>query len=158
MRVIAKLFLLFTVVSMVELYLLLQLAHLTSWWVTVVTVLVPGLAGAWLAKREGARAIREVKAAISLQREPTGAIVDGAIVLVAATLMIAPGVLTDLTGLALLIPPVRRVAAGYLRKRIRRAIDRRMSSGSFRVMDLGRFAGGDMGYDVIDADDIPKPR
>jgi UPF0716 protein FxsA len=156
MRTVAKLFLLFTIVSTVELYLLLKIGELTSWWVTVALIFGPGLVGAWLSKREGARAFREVRAALSLQREPTGAILDGAIVLVAAVLLISPGVLTDLTGLFLLVPPVRRVAREYLRSRVMRAVDRRLASGSFHIGDLGRFATGDPAYEVIDADDIPK--
>jgi UPF0716 protein FxsA len=159
MRTVAKLFFLFTVVTAIEVFLLLKLAEATSWWVTVATIFVPGLLGAWLAKREGARAFREVLAALSLQREPTGAIVDGAIVLVASVLLITPGVLTDLTGLMLLVPPVRRTAGAYARRRLTRAIDRRFSSGSVRVFGVGGF-GGDGGgdFEVIDAEDIPKPR
>ena len=94
-----------------------------------------------------------------LQREPTGAILDGAIVLVAAALLITPGVLSDLTGLALLIPPVRRRVRDYARARIRAAIDRRLASGSIRFSDFATFAaGGDPGYEIIDAEDMPKRR
>lgn len=157
MRTVAKLFLLFTLVSTVELYLLLKIGEWTSWWVTVGLIFVPGIAGAWLAKREGARALREVQAALSLQREPTGAILDGVIVLVAGALLIAPGVLTDLTGIALLIPPVRRLAREYAKRRLRRYVDGRLGSGSIGIVDLGRYAaGGARDYDVIDAEDIPK--
>jgi UPF0716 protein FxsA len=156
-KIVARLFLLFTLVSVVEVYLLLKVAQITSWWVTAAMVFVPGILGAWLAKREGAKAIREVGAALSLQREPTEAILDGAIVLVAAAFLIAPGVLTDLTGLALLVPPVRRMVREAIRARVRRAIDRKIASGGIRMVDFRNF--GPMGgrdYDVIDAEDIPK--
>ena len=154
MKIVARLFLLFTLVTVVEMFLLLKLAQYTNWWVTAATIILPGLVGAWLAKREGAKAIREVGAALSLQREPTGAILDGALVLVAAAFLITPGVLTDLTGLMLLIPPIRRVVRERIRGRLRRAIDRKIANGSFRVMDFGSMTGRD--YDVIDAEDIPK--
>ncbi len=159
MRTVAKLFLLFTCVTAVEVYLLLELAQLTSWWVTVATIFVPGLVGAWLARREGAKAWREVRRALALQREPTGAILDGVIVLVAAVLLITPGVLTDLTGLALLLPPVRRVTREYARARLSRAIDRRVAGGTLSVKDLVDYGatGGAGSYEVIDAEDIPKP-
>lgn len=159
MKTIAKLFFLFTLVSAIEVFLLLELTRATSWWVTLITIFVPGVLGAWLAKREGGRAFRQVIAAISLQTEPTGAIVDGAIVLCASVLLIAPGVLTDVTGLLLLVPPVRRVAREYAKRRLRRAIDRKLSSGAFRVVDMGGFgAAGGGGGEIIDAEDIPKSR
>jgi UPF0716 protein FxsA len=156
-KIVARLFLVFTLVTVVEMFLLLKLAQYTSWWVTAATVILPGILGAWLAKREGAKAIREVGAALSLQREPTGAILDGALVLVAAAFLITPGVLTDLTGLLLLVPPVRRFVRERVRVRLRRAVDRKLAEGSFRVMDfrnVGNMGGSD--YDVIDAEDIPK--
>ena len=156
MKLLARLFLLFTLVTIVELYLLLKLAEVTNWWVTVAMVVVPGLVGAWLAKREGIKAFRGIREAASLTREPTGAILDGVIVLLAATLMITPGVLTDLTGLALLLPPVRRRVAVVVRTRFRRWLDRHVASGPVNV-DLGRFGGGGT-YEVIDAEDIPRPR
>jgi UPF0716 protein FxsA len=159
MKVVARLFALLTIVTVVELFLLLELAQLTSWWVTIATIFVPGLVGAWLLKREGTRAFRDVKAAMMLQREPTTAILDGVIVLVAAALLITPGVLSDLTGLALLIPPVRRRVREYVRKRIRAAVDQRLASGSISFVDLASYAAGaDPGYEIIDAEDIPKPR
>ena len=40
---------------------------------------------------------------------PGDALVDGALILVAAVLLITPGVLTDLAGFTLLIPPFRAV-------------------------------------------------
>ena len=66
--------------------------------------------------------------------------------LVAAVLLITPGVLTDVTGLALLLPPVRRVVREYARKRLKKALDQRLATGSIHVG----------GYEVIDAEDIPK--
>ncbi len=162
MKIVARLFVLFTVVTVIELFLLLELAHYTNWWVTIAMIILPGIVGAWLARREGTRALGEISKALSLQREPAGAILDGVLVLLAAAFLITPGVLTDLAGVALLIPPVRRIVNNYTRVRIRRAIDARMSDGRFSVVNVGSaaFGGFDAGesYDVIDAEDIPKRR
>ena len=146
MKTVARLFLLMTVVTMVELFLLMRLGQATSWWVSVAMIVIPGMLGAWLLRREGAKAFGAIREAMSLQREPAGAILDGVIVLVSGVLLITPGVLTDVTGLALLLPPVRRVVREYARLRLTKAIDKRMSGGSIRMG----------GYEVIDAEDIPK--
>lgn len=164
MKTLGKLFLLFTVVTVVELYLLLKLAEFTNWWVTIATIILPGLLGAWLAKREGTKALRKIREALSLTREPTGALIDAAIVLVAGAFLITPGVLTDLTGLALLLPPVRKPVRAYIQRRIRNAIDRKIASGRLQFFSRGMGGFGsdpdeEPGrFDVIDANDIRPNR
>jgi UPF0716 protein FxsA len=159
MKTLGKLFLLFTVVSIVEVYLLLELAKATSWWVSVATVLVPGMVGAWLAKREGARALRQIREAVVLGEEPARAILDGVIVLVASVLLITPGVLTDITGILLLVPPVRRRVREIAGRRVRAYIDRKMERGSVLVYGGGsRSPTFDEGpFEIIDAEDVAKP-
>jgi UPF0716 family protein affecting phage T7 exclusion len=80
------------------------------------------------------------------------------LVLVAGALMVAPGVLTDLTALALLLPPVRARVAGYVGKRIRTKIERKLRDGSLFVHGGGPGPGpfGAGSYEVIDAEDIPR--
>jgi UPF0716 protein FxsA len=52
---------------------------------------------------------------------PGDAVVDGVLILVAGILLVTPGVLTDLVGVGLLIPPLRslikRGAMAWLRRR-----------------------------------------
>lgn len=161
MKTIGKLFLLFTIVTTVELVLLLKLAELTNWWVSAAMIVIPGLVGAWLLKREGAKAFRAVVEAMSLQREPTTVILDGVLILIASVLLITPGVLTDLTGLALLIPAVRAVAREAIRRRVRTAVDQKLSEGRIRMATFDGYDnapfGGARHAEVIDAEDIPKP-
>ncbi|MHA7872547.1 MAG: FxsA family protein, partial [Hyphococcus sp.] len=57
-------------------------------------------------------------------RAPVSSAVDGALLIVAAPLLMTPGFLTDAMGFALLVPPVRvflgRLALRHLKKRIDR--------------------------------------
>jgi UPF0716 protein FxsA len=153
-KTVTKLFLLFTVLTTVELVLLFKVAEWTSWWVTVGMVFIPGLVGAWLAKREGGRALRAIRDAIALGREPASAILDGAIVLVAATLLLTPGVLTDVAGVLLLIPTIRRPVRELVSHRLRASIERRVASA--QVTYFSSRVDGDSRYEVIDADDIRR--
>lgn len=123
------LFLAFTVVPLLELYLLISIGQWAGAGPTIGLVLVTGLLGAWLAKREGRRVMRSWRAAVAQGRLPEDGILNGALVLVGGVLLITPGVLTDAVGLLLLIPPTRRwIAAG-----LRRALARRMEAGTLRV-------------------------
>ena len=109
------------VVSIVELYLLLELDSLTNHWVTLAMILVPALLGSWLIKREGTSTWRRLKGRLDTGDLPSSEIVEGVIVLLAGTMLLTPGVLTDISGIVLLIPPVRRRVRSALLRRARRA-------------------------------------
>jgi UPF0716 protein FxsA len=114
-----RLFLLFTLIPLVELILLVWIALQTNWMVTLAMIFLPGLLGAWLARREGLRCLREVRRQVLQGELPSGTLLEGLLILVAGALLITPGVLTDLAGFALLIPPVRRRVGRWLTERLR---------------------------------------
>ena len=110
-----KLFLLFTLVTLLETYLLyVSGATLGVWW-TVGLIVFTALLGAFLTKREGLKMWHAWKDALGEGRMPEEGLLDGVLVLVGAVLLMTPGVLTDLTGIFLLIPPTRRWVVKYLR-------------------------------------------
>lgn len=133
LRPMGKLVLLFTIVPLVELYLLLFLGNLMGFWPTVLLVLLTGVVGAWLAKREGLRVFRKYQNALGEGRMPEEGVLGGLLVLVGGVLLVTPGVLTDLTGLALLFPPTRRIIAAQMRARF----EKKIRDGSVRVVSFG---------------------
>jgi UPF0716 protein FxsA len=148
---VGKLFLLFTIVPLVELYLLLMIGDLVGFWPTVGLVLVTGVVGAWLAKRGGLRVLRKWQAAIAEHRVPEEGVLGGLLILVGGVLLVAPGVLTDIAGMLLLFPPSRRFVA----RTVRRHVEKRMQHGSIQVVSYGGGAvmrgpvGRDRGRDRI---------
>lgn len=111
--------LLFTLVPIVELWLLLTLGSMMGFWPTFLTVIGTAFLGSYLSKREGLRVWRSYQKALAEMRMPEEGIVSGLLVLVGGILLITPGVLTDVTGLLLMIPPIRRVVADFIEKRLR---------------------------------------
>jgi UPF0716 protein FxsA len=112
--VILRLALLFTIVPTVELALLIFIGtQLGVVWTTLI-VLVTGILGAWLAKREGAGMLRKLRADLQRGVPPARHIAEGVLVLVGGLLLITPGVLTDVAGLAMIIPYSRRILAPVL--------------------------------------------
>lgn len=134
------LFLLFTVVPFIELYLLLTMGRNVGLVPTLAFVIGTGLLGAFLARREGLRVLRDWQLSMAQGRIPTDGILSGALILVGGALLVAPGVLTDLTGMLLLIPPTRR----FIAARIRRILERRAQTGAFHVSGF-RMGGFGMG-------------
>lgn len=106
-----KLALLFTIVPTLELALLITIGtQIGVLWTTLIVV-TTGFLGAWLAKREGLGVLNKIKADLQGGMPPAGRIVEGVLVLCGAILLITPGVLTDITGFALIIPFSRRLIA-----------------------------------------------
>lgn len=137
------LFLAFTVVPLIELYLLLFIGREIGFWPTVAIVLATGLVGALLARKEGLRVLRRWQQSLAQGRMPEEGILGGVLVLVGGVLLVTPGVLTDATGLLLLFPPTRKVVAGL----VRRKLERGMADGTVRVTTFhsGPFPGGPFG-------------
>jgi UPF0716 protein FxsA len=116
------LFLLFTLVPLVELAILIRIGQLSQWWVPIVMVIVTGVAGAALARWQGWQVMRRIREEAQAGRVPADALLDGFLILVAGILLVTPGVLTDLTGVVLLVPPLRalvkRVMVAWIRRNI----------------------------------------
>lgn len=122
--------LLFVVLPLTELWLLLVIGEAIGLWPTVAIALTTGVLGGSLAKREGMRVWRAWLDALQRMVPPKEGVIDGLLVLVGGALLVTPGVITDVTGLLLLIPWTRRPIAA----RVRAAVDRRIErSSGFRV-------------------------
>jgi UPF0716 protein FxsA len=129
---LGRLALLFVLVPVIELVLLIRMGQLIGFWPTLAFVLLTGWAGAALARMEGLRVLARFQQELAMGRVPGQAILDGAAVLVGGALLLAPGILTDLAGLALLFPPTRRLVQRWVRRRLEKGI----TDGSIRVMTM----------------------
>ena len=78
--------------------------------------------GLWLLRREGLGAVRDLRGRRPGTLAPTAA-ADRALKVVAALLLVVPGLLTDAAGLLLLVPTVRTAVAAVLGRRLRRRFD-----------------------------------
>ena len=76
-----------------------------------------GIVGASLARQQGISTLARLRADLDAGRWPAEPIVDGLLILVAAAVLITPGVLTDLAGFLCLVPACRRLLRRYLHQR-----------------------------------------
>ncbi|TWU07989.1 FxsA family protein [Stieleria varia] len=104
----------FILIPLVELYLLLQLASLTNAGTTFLLVIVTGIIGTMLAKREGVMAWHKFQQALAEGRAPSKEIQDGLMIVFAAALLLTPGLLTDAVGFMLLFPPGRAFVRKFI--------------------------------------------
>ncbi len=120
---LAKLLLLFTIIPIVELAILIPLGQWMGLAPTVALVVVTGVLGAVLAKRQGLAAWKRLQADLAEGRLPGDSLLDGLAVLIAGAFLVTPGVLTDLAGMVLLIPPLRKPLKRYLKKRFKKSLE-----------------------------------
>jgi UPF0716 protein FxsA len=117
-----RLLLLFTLVPLVELYLLIKLGQYIGVGATVAIVIGTGVVGAWLTRRQGLNVLRELRQRIESGEMPTGPLIDGLLILFAGAVLLTPGLITDACGFLLLTPRfraiVRRMIADSLKSRI----------------------------------------
>lgn len=113
---------LLVLVPLAELYVIIHVGQAIGALNTIALLLLVSAAGAWLVKREGMSVWRRFQLQVQSGNVPGREVADGVMILSAGALLLAPGFLTDIVGMALLLPPVRAlVRAGVLRRAARRA-------------------------------------
>lgn len=118
----AKLLLLFIVVPMVELALLIKLGSLIGVLDTILLIVFTGAVGAILVRTAGIQCLFTVRQQLQSGMFPADELCNGLLILIAGALLITPGLLSDITGFALLVPAVRSVIKTRLRAYLERKV------------------------------------
>ena len=138
-----RLFLLFMVAPLIELYLLLKLGSYIGVAATIGVVIGTSVAGGLLAMSQGLTVLRQAHGELDQGRIPAESLFDGTLVLTAGIMLIIPGLLTDCLGLFLLIPWTRRMFKSWLKKNL----EEKISRGEMQVYTrLGGWSGGSGPY------------
>ncbi|PWN04083.1 exlusion protein FxsA [Nocardioides silvaticus] len=144
------LFVAFVAVPLLEIYVIIQVGQAIGPWWTILLLLLDGLVGAWLVKREGRRAWQALRTALESRRPPAKELADGALVLVGGTLLLTPGFVLDALGLLLVFPVTRplfrRLLTAYLGSRVTVAMTRGAAGRPGRT---ARGPGPTPGDDVV---------
>jgi UPF0716 protein FxsA len=114
------LLLIFIVLPIAEIYVIVQVGQAIGILPTIALLIVDGFVGAALARSQGAAAWRRFNEAIAAGRPPTKEVLDGAMVIVGGAFLLAPGFITDVIGLLLLLPPTRALMRGFVTRVARR--------------------------------------
>lgn len=123
---------LFIVVPIAELYVIIQVGEAIGVWPTLLLLLLDALLGSLLLRHQGRGAWRRFNEALAQRRFPGKEVGDGLLIVIGGTLLLAPGFITDIFGLLLLIPPTRAIA---------RSVLKRFTVGRFTVIGMPGGAG-----------------
>ena len=146
MSVIARLMLIFTLIPIVEISLLVPLHSAIGGWATVGLVCFTAILGTILVRWQGSAALQRIKDAIGEGKIPSDEIIDGLLVVVAGTTLITPGILTDTTGLLLLIPTLRAPVRRGIKKRVMGWLEGQASSSATAYVRYGDPRQEESGY------------
>ncbi len=124
-----RLFLLFTLVPLMELYFLIKIGGAIGAFNTVLLIILTAFLGATLARLEGIRTMRQISNNLAQGIVPAEEMVDGLLIFAGGVMLITPGVLTDFLALFLLIPITRT----YFKRWLRKWFDHTIASGNVRV-------------------------
>jgi UPF0716 protein FxsA len=134
----------------VEIVALVALGSVIGVGWTLLVLVAGSLLGIWLARREGMRAAQALGRALSERRVAHAELTDGLLVAAAGVLLFVPGLVTDVAGLLLLLPPVRSL----VRNRLVRAAERRAPElRTARIRARGPVVDGE----VVTPDDPAEP-
>ena len=117
-----KLFLLFTIIPVIELTLLIKVGSFIGALNTVIIVILTALIGAYMVKLEGIGVMSRIRRSMEEGVFPAEELIDGMMILVAGTLLLTPGFFTDLIGFLIVFPVsrafIKKIAKRYIRKKI----------------------------------------
>lgn len=114
MRIFFLLSALFITIPLIELTLLLLIGSYTRWWVSLLLVIISGIAGALVARYQGWKTMSRIRSEIAARRIPGDALLDGVFILMAGAMLLTPGVLTDAVGMSMMLPFIRKYYKAWI--------------------------------------------
>jgi len=112
----------FSVLPLIELVLLIEVGRRIGTLWTIGIVIGTGILGGVLLGVEGHGVLRRVRHEIGQARIPQDQIIDGAIIVVGALLLITPGIITDILGILFMFAPTRFFVRMLVKRWIRRYV------------------------------------
>ncbi len=100
---------LFLAYPMLEIALMIKVGGAIGVWSTLGIIMATGIAGALTLRRHGLIFLRRMSQALADGQPPVETALHGALVGTAGLMLIAPGLITDVVGLLLLLTPIRRL-------------------------------------------------
>ena len=113
-----KLFLAFTIIPVVEIYLLIQIGTIFGALTSIALVIVTGFLGAYLARIQGLQTLFRIQESLREGQMPSGELLDALLIGIAGLVLLTPGFLTDAFGFLLLIPNTRTAIKKWLHRQI----------------------------------------
>lgn len=147
-------FLLFLSWPVAEIAIFVQVGQAIGWLGAILLTIGTAVAGSILLRIQGLNTMNRFLAATEKGESPVGAVLDGMGIFVAGVLLVLPGFISDVLGLLLFIPPLRRWLIALMFRHVPRngtAYRPARSGPSHRTGDAGQ-GGFRKSENVVDAE------
>lgn len=106
------LIILFAVISLIEIYVLIQVGGIIGGLATVALVVLTAMVGVTLLRAQGLATLMRARTKLEQGSLPAKELAEGFLLALAGAMLLTPGFVTDSLGFALLVPGVRRALLG----------------------------------------------
>ena len=113
-----KLILAFTIIPIVEIYLLIEIGSIFGVLTAITLVILTGSLGAFMARMQGLQTLFRIQESLREGRMPSHELLDALLIVIAGLVLLTPGFLTDSAGFLLLIPTTRNSITSWLQRQI----------------------------------------
>ncbi len=124
-----RLFLLFTLIPVIELSLLIKVGSIIGTLNTVFIVILTAIIGAYMVRMEGLGVMYRIQQDMNEGIFPAEELINGMMILTAGALLLTPGFFTDVIGFLMVFP----VSRNYLKRVARRYIDKKMANTHIEI-------------------------
>ncbi len=124
------LFLLFTALPALEVFLIFKVGQNLGGWNTFGLILLTGFIGASVARTQGRQIWSRVRLEMNQGSLPADQVLQGFMVFLGGLLLVTPGFLTDFLGIAFIFPLTRRILTSWMK----RALAAKIRQGSVVIM------------------------
>ncbi|MGS2719486.1 FxsA family protein [Paraglaciecola aestuariivivens] len=114
----AKLFLLFAILPIIEIAILINVGEQIGGWYTVAIVVLTAFVGARLVKQQGLNTLTQAQQKMQSGIMPGQEMAEGLLLVIAGVLLVTPGFITDGIGFLLCLPMTRPLIAKGLVKHL----------------------------------------
>ena len=124
-----KLFLLFTLIPVIELSLLIEIGSYIGIMNTIVIVILTAIIGAYMVRMEGMGVMYRMQKNMQEGVFPGEELISAAMILVAGALLLTPGFFTDIIGFLMVIP----ISRSYISNLIKKYIEKKISNNDLHI-------------------------
>ena len=128
---------LFIGLPILELAVLFKVHEFAGFFPTVLLVLLTGIGGAALVRKQGISILIKIQHELSAGNVPAPQMIDGVMILISGALLVTPGLITDVAGFLLLVPYVREKIRYWLKKQFEAKV--RSNYMQVNVRDINDF-------------------
>ncbi|CAG9608877.1 FxsA family protein [Pseudoneobacillus rhizosphaerae] len=124
------LFLFIIIVPAAEIGFLLVSGQIIGVWPTVLIIILTGVIGSYLAKKQGLATYYQLQRQLQTGQLPGDALLDGICILVGGTLLLTPGFFSDILGFLLLFPGTRI----FFKQMMKKWFQKRIKNGNRKII------------------------